>query len=338
MESHWDIRIDCGFCNCVKMNVNNKGESQKRFRKNTIEEKKMMRNSRRRRMRRRKPKLLEKEYIKQMKQKMEVANLEIKKKEKQIETLRCMTQKFWERWRWELEKRKEALWLSRTNSHRLQSTSEVKPYISEIDPSLLIRPMVNDQQTECYLGCGSFGIVKLMMYRAMHVAVKQLHIKSLLEDVKQEAELTALLCHPFLPYLYGICSKTRPYSIVLQFHGFIGGSHGQISVTLRREIEQHRLGLTNIDWISICAQILDVVDYLHTKAEVIHNDITTTNILLGPPTTYLEQCVSAGVTGAGNYQILLVDFGKATKLKNGRMFYLSTQLSKEVSASCSRSN
>lgn len=95
---------------------------------------------------------------------------------------------------------------------------------------------------------------------------------------------------------------------------------------LHREIEQSQLKLTSIDWVSICAQTLEAVDYLHSKVEVLHNDISTTNILLGPPTTYLQQhSSSVGVTGAGNYQILLVDFGKATKLKYGKMFYLGTQ-------------
>ena len=140
-------------------NVDDKEQSEeRRFRKNTIKEKKEMRNSRRRRMRRRNPKQLEKVCIKQMKQKIEIANLEMIKKDKRIETLRCMTRTFWERWKWELEKRKEALWLSKTSNHRLQST-EVKFYINEIDPSLLTHPIVKDKQTECYLGRGSFGIV-----------------------------------------------------------------------------------------------------------------------------------------------------------------------------------
>ena len=190
--------------------------------------------------------------------------------------------------------------MSRTSNYRQQST-EVKPYISEIDPSLLTNPIVNDKQTESYLGRGAFGIVKLMVYRAMYVAVKQLHVKALLGDVQREAELTASLCHPFFPYIYGICSKVRPYSIVLQFQGFMGRTQGQLSHTLHREIERCQLNLTCIDWITVCAQILEAIDYLHSKAEVLHNDITTTNILLGPPTTYSQQHSSAGITGAGNY-------------------------------------
>ena len=89
-------------------------------------------------MRRKNLKRFDKHCMKDMKQKLKMVDL---KERKKIKTLRCMTQTFWERWKWELEKRKEALWLSRTRNYHRQST-EVKPYISEIDPSLLTNPIV----------------------------------------------------------------------------------------------------------------------------------------------------------------------------------------------------
>lgn len=79
-----------------------------------------------------------------MKQKIKLVTVQIRNKEK-IETLRC-TQTFLERWKWELEKRKEVLWLSRfANSYCLQSTETVKLHVSEIDPSLLTHPVVTKQ-------------------------------------------------------------------------------------------------------------------------------------------------------------------------------------------------
>ena len=66
-----------------------------------------------------------------------------------------------------------------------------------------------------------------------------------------------------------VFSRSHPYSIVLQFHGFNEGSKGILSLTLQHEMRQCKLGLTNNDWISICAQILGAVDYLHTNAEVL---------------------------------------------------------------------
>ena len=169
-----------------------------------------------------------------------MVNAQIKSKEQKIETLRCMTQMFWERWNWELEKRKEALWLSKsTSSYQLQSTEAVKMHVSEIDSSLLTNPVVNDKLINCYW---------LIWY----------------------SEANDVPCN------------------------------------------------------ACCVQVFEAVDYLHSIEEILHNDITTSNVLLGPP-TYSQQYSSTGVTGAGNYQILLIDFGKATKIKNGRTLYLSTQ-------------
>ena len=47
--------------------------------------------------------------------------------------------------------------------------------------------------------------------------------------------------------------------------------------------------------------------------------------MLGPPTTYLDQGTSNSVTQSGNYEIVLVDFGKATRLKNRQRLFLSTK-------------
>ena len=191
--------------------------------------------------------------------------------------------------------------------------------IHEIDPCLLSDPSRARNQQEYYLGRGSFGIVALKMYRGIHVAVKQMHIKSALRDVQHEAEMTACLCHPFLPCLFGICTTTKPFKIVTQFHGFMGDH--PLSITVRRELDQHKIGLKDIDWISVCAQVLEAVNYLHKlkSAEILHNDITGTNILLGN----LQQCTSAMNTIAGGYQILLIDLGKGTKATQGKMYHLS---------------
>ena len=79
--------------------------------------------------------------------------------------------------------------------------------------------------------------------------------------------------------------------------------------------------LQTCDWISAIAQLLDAVEYLHSEAEILHNDITTTNILLGPAVNS-DQCTTAT---SGNYQIVLIDFGKATKSKCGKMLHLPVQ-------------
>ena len=97
-----------------------------------------------------------------------------------------MAHTFWERWRWETERRKETLLMSRPHAQRMSSHREAKT-LTEINPTLY------GEQKECYLGRGSFGIVRLMVYRTMYVAVKYLHFHALKEDVQNEAEMTVIL-------------------------------------------------------------------------------------------------------------------------------------------------
>ena len=70
-----------------------------------------------------------------------------------------------------------------------------------------------------YLGQGSFGVVKMKLFRGIKVAVKELQPRTVLSDVRKEAHTLATLCHPFLPYLFGVCTTSEPYRIVMQFHG-----------------------------------------------------------------------------------------------------------------------
>ena len=70
---------------------------------------------------------------------------------------------------------------------------------------------------------------------------------------------------------------------------------------------------------------MEAVSYLHCVAKILHNDITTTNIILGPSTINSDKCTSTEVFIAGNYQIVLIDYGKATSCEKGRMLYLTNQ-------------
>ena len=65
-----------------------------------------------------------------------------------------------------------------------------------------------------YLGQESFGVVKMKLFRGIKVAVKELQPRTVLSDLRKEAHTLATLCHPFLPYLFGVCTTSEPYAIL----------------------------------------------------------------------------------------------------------------------------
>lgn len=68
------------------------------------------------------------------------------------------------------------------------------------------------------LGCGVFGRCYKMYYRGMSVAVKQFNKHLSTEfDVIKEASLVKQLVHPCFPFVYGICTESKPYLLVMQF-------------------------------------------------------------------------------------------------------------------------
>lgn len=191
----------------------------------------------------------------------------------------------------------------------LQSKHFVHPMVNEIDSSMLLD---TNGKHKLYIGRGSFGIVRLQLYRGIHVAVKELLPKSVKQDIIHEAEVLARLCHPYLPCLFGVCTQTEPLRIVMQFHGFLDGPSPR-AVNLQHEVHEPSIvGSCTDGWLIACAQILEAVEYLHNKVNTIHNDIKENNILLGQLGP-----VSEGLS-------FLTDFGKATPLSKGKRYYLSS--------------
>ena len=281
----------CSVSHSSDMSENN--EYVRRGRPNTIAEKKTMRINRKKRLRKRYRKC----KVQKLEKTIESAEKNLMDAEKTVTKLKCMARTFWERWRWEIEKRRE-LMLSSTRIGRALHANVSPQNFLEIEPGAL-HPKLAGTSSNYYLGRGSFGIVSLQMFRGMQVAVKELHIHAVLDDVQQEARILANLCHPFLPYLFGVCTKVKPFKIIMQFHGLATGHTSPISVNVLQELNRQQIGLSDTNWISIIGQLLEAVAYLHTKAEILHNDISCSNILL---------TTSTDDTTSEEYQIILIDF------------------------------
>ena len=262
---------------------------------NTKEEKKFMKKKRRRCKMKKKLEELRCDVIKE-----KVGRINAEQKCKKYIG---MSRTYWERWRWELRMRREAIIRERTTASK--STTITKLVVPNIDTYMLEDPVVDGELKECFLGRGSFGIVRLQMYHNMKVAVKELLPRTVSEDVTMEALILVSLCHPYLPFLFGICLKEKPYRIIMQFHAI----DELTSLTLYQYLCQKTLTLSkNYAWM-FGTQLVEAVQYLHMEVDVLHNDITSNNILV--------------THNKDNYHIVLVDFGKATKLAEAKIYHLT---------------
>ena len=262
---------------------------RKRSRENTLEEKRKMRRDRKRRKR-----------MATLKKEVQREQHLRKESEKNVIHYRMMARSYWEGWHWELLQRKEALQRSRGSTR-----VSIEPSVLEIDEALLLDPAIEHQEPEVYVGQGSFGVVKLKLFRGIKVAVKELQPLTMLKDVKREACNLAKLCHPFLPYIFGVCTKKQPYKIVMQFHGIHSGPR---VVTLSIAIVGKKIKSSHA-WLGICVQMMEALCYLHEEIHILHNDIKANNILL-------TDCTIESQLQEKYIQIVLIDFGKATPIQN----------------------
>ena len=95
----------------------------KRRRPNTTIEKRRMRKESKKRMRNWMPRKSTEKLKRELKEAQSKADQHMKK----ILKLSAMARSFWERWRWELQKRKEALLTSRRMSMQLNSSKQSFP-------------------------------------------------------------------------------------------------------------------------------------------------------------------------------------------------------------------
>ena len=118
--------------------------------------------------------------------------------------------------------------------------------------------------------------------------------------MKHEANIIMKLCHPNLPFLFGVCTAT-PYKLVLQYHGLKG-----CSVTLAHAITREQYLTCGEKCLLICVQMMEALRYLHDDAGVLHNDIKCNSILLTNPGTESDHDIN----------IIIIDFGKATYVQD----------------------
>lgn len=96
-------------------------------------------------------------------------------------------------------------------------------------------------------------------------------------DVHKEAQILAQLCHPNLPYLFGVVTSKTPYKIVMQYHGL---SEQMMSVTLSDILCDPSKLYDQNTFLLLCAQIAEAVRYLHDEVKILHNDLKYNNVVI----------------------------------------------------------
>ncbi|RXN05020.1 mitogen-activated kinase kinase kinase 9-like protein [Labeo rohita] len=149
------------------------------------------------------------------------------------------------------------------------------------------------------IGVGGFGKVYRAIWKGKEVAVKAARrdpdedVSQTLESVRQEAKLFAMLRHPNIMGLLGVCLQEPNLCLVMEY-----ARGGPLNRALAgKRIPPHTL----VDW---AVQIARAMLYLHCQAivPVIHRDLKSSNILI------LERIENDDLS---NKTLKVTDFGLA---------------------------
>jgi len=207
---------------------------------------------------------------------------------------RKLASTYWDRWRHEVEQRKFL-------TQRQPQISKIKyGSLFEAPPSHLCDVPGNDNA----IGRGSFAKVRKCLYRGMDVAIKEYFQGTDVKMIEHEASLMCKLSHLSIPLFFGVNLSVQPYYIVMQFCGVDGKS-----ITIRQQLVRKIVDMAAKDWGLVCAQIAQVVHYLHENVKCLHNDIKPDNILLS--------------NSSCNMQVVLIDYNKATERSLGKLYKLT---------------
>lgn len=146
-----------------------------------------------------------------------------------------------------------------------------------VPPLHLLEIDFSELTLEEIIGVGGFGKVYRAVWRGVEVAVKAARrdpdeeIGQTLESVRQEAKLFAMLSHPNIMALLGVCLQEPNLCLVMEFAR--GGP-------LNRALAGKRVPpCTLVDWAE---QVARGMLYLHSQAivPIIHRDLKSSNILI----------------------------------------------------------
>ncbi|XP_047200934.1 mitogen-activated protein kinase kinase kinase 9 isoform X2 [Girardinichthys multiradiatus] len=168
-----------------------------------------------------------------------------------------------------------------------------------VPPLHLLEIEFSELTLEEIIGVGGFGKVYRALWEGVEVAVKAARrdpdedVAQTLESVRQEAKLFAMLNHPNIMGLLGVCLQEPNLCLVMEYAR--GGP-------LNRALAGKRIPpCTLVNW---AVQIARAMQYLHDQAivPIIHRDLKSSNILI------LERVEMEDLS---NKTLKITDFGLA---------------------------
>ena len=162
--------------------------------------------------------------------------------------------------------------------------------------------------TSIKLGSGKFGTCQMVFYSHFK-ACKKIYKRANYNALCNEANVLSKFTSRQLPYLFGICIAEA--ALIVSFHGFCDRS-----ITLHSALggkSAEILANYDMNWKNILLQIFEGINELHSVYKVLHNDIKSDNVVLEPG--FSNSVVKA----------VIIDFGKACNVDQGRHYHLSSQ-------------
>ncbi|XP_039390533.1 mitogen-activated protein kinase kinase kinase 9 isoform X2 [Mauremys reevesii] len=174
-----------------------------------------------------------------------------------------------------------------------------RPARRHLPQQLLLEIDFSELALEEIIGIGGFGKVYRAVWEGDEVAVKAARydpdedISQTIENVRQEAKLFAMLKHPNIIALRGVCLKEPTLCLIMEFAR--GGS-------LNRVLSGKRIPPDIL--VNWAVQIARGMNYLHDEAivPIIHRDLKSSNILI------LEKVENGDLS---NKILKITDFGLA---------------------------
>lgn len=201
--------------------------------------------------------------------------------------------------------KKESVDVSRKRKAREITQSEKPPKKARaIAPPTEISPSSVSVSTKL-LGAGSYAKCYLASYRGLDVVSKEITVKALKNETRGEAEsrvrqelvyeariIRKLGDHQGVPLVFGVCSESAPFRMILQFHGDRSRLE---SLTINRALSERIIEDKKI-WLEIVKKFAEALLHIH-EVGFLHNDLKSNNVILD----IVKQ----------SFNPVIIDFGKS---------------------------